>query len=95
VRRLQMNATAAYRLARGMRLRENEDGTGLLLVPEGVVNLNTTATATLALVDGTRDADAIVAALAERFEAQPGELADDVRSLLAALVERGFLLVSQ
>jgi len=90
-----MNATAAYRLARGMRLRENEDGTGLLLVPEGVVHLNTTATATLALVDGTRDADAIVAALAERFDAQPGELADDVRSLLAALVERGFLLVSQ
>jgi len=90
-----MNATATYRFARGMRLRENEDGTGLLLVPEGVVNLNATAIATLALVDGTRDFDAIVAALAERFDAQPGELADDVRSLLSALVERGFLMVAQ
>lgn len=89
-----MNATATYRLARGMRLRENEDGSGLLLVPEGVVNLNPTATATLALVDGTRDADAIATILAERYDAPEADLARDVRALLAALVERGFIVVT-
>lgn len=84
--------TGRYRLARGMRLRTTACETPLLLVPEGVVTLNDTAAATLALADGTRDVDEIVAALAVQFEADPAELAADVRALLASLAERGFVV---
>jgi pyrroloquinoline quinone biosynthesis protein D len=85
-----LEAMPAYRLARGVRLRLSGDGASLL-VPEGIVSLSETAAAILELVDGQRDAGAIAALLAARFEAPPGELARDVDEMLAALRERGFL----
>lgn len=83
--------TQRYRLARGMRLRRAPDGSATLLVPEGIVSLNETAAAALALADGTRDDDDIAAELARQFDAPDGAIADDVRELLADLAERGFL----
>ncbi len=80
-----------YRLARGMRLRREPDGSATLLVPEGIVSLNETAAAVLALADGTRDDDDIAAELARRFDAPDGTIADDVRTLLGELAEHGFL----
>ncbi len=87
-----MNATARYRFARGVRLRAGECGEAMLLVPEGIVKLNETATATLELVDGARDTSDIARALAERFDADPIELERDVRALLDAFVSRGFVI---
>ncbi|MBD5605771.1 MAG: pyrroloquinoline quinone biosynthesis peptide chaperone PqqD [Candidatus Eremiobacteraeota bacterium] len=81
----------AYRLARGVRLRREDDGTTLLLVPEGIVELNEPAAAALELADGTRTANEIVAALGERFDDPDGALDADVRVLLADLAERGFV----
>lgn len=86
-----MNATAQYRLARGIRLRLEPEGGGVLLVPEGLVTLSDSAAATLALVDGTRDVPAIVSALLAEFDADPGSLESDVRALLESFAERGFL----
>ncbi len=83
--------TNRYRLARGMRLHRDADGSASLLVPEGIVSLNETAAAALALADGTRDDDDIAAALAERFDDPEGTLASDVRALLDDLAECGFL----
>jgi coenzyme PQQ biosynthesis protein PqqD len=82
---------ALYRLARGVRLRQEADGEAMLLVPEGIVALNDTAAAALELADGSRDFDAIVSALAERFEASQAMLAQDVRELFDALASRGFV----
>jgi len=74
-----------------MRLHPDADGTATLLVPEGIVTLNETAAAALALADGTRDDESIVVELAERFDDPEGSIASDVRALLADLAERGFL----
>jgi len=83
---------STYRLARGVRLQHGPNGEGTLLVPEGIVELNDSALATLELVDGTRDARSIAALLSERYESDPTEMAADVAELLTALAERGFIV---
>jgi len=81
-----------YALARGIRLRREEDGSALLLVPEGIVTLNAPAAAALEMLgNGARDFDAIVAGLAADFDDPEGSLATDVRVLLDDLAERGYL----
>jgi pyrroloquinoline quinone biosynthesis protein D len=62
-------------------------------VPEGIVELNDTAGATLELLDGTRDPETLAAMLAEQFDAEPDELLADVRALLDGLAERGFIVI--
>lgn len=79
--------------ARGVRLRKEPDGTTMLLVPEGVVRLNVTAAAALALVDGRRTQGEIVAELEARgFDATAARIAEDVGALFARLRARRFLL---
>ena len=80
-----MNAgkPGAVRFARGVRFRRLEDGSGVLLVPEGVVTLTESAAAIAELVDGERGADAIAQTLAATYEAPAGEIARDVDDLLA------------
>lgn len=80
-----------YRLARGMRLRREADGSAVLLVPEAIVTLNATAAAIVELSDGSRDLDEIVRELGARFEADAATLASDAGQLTAALESRGFL----
>jgi coenzyme PQQ biosynthesis protein PqqD len=80
-----------YRLERGVRLRRQTGGDSMLLVPEGIVSLNDTAAAALELADGSRSFEAIVAVLAERFDAPLQTLSEDVRELLDAFVARGFV----
>jgi coenzyme PQQ biosynthesis protein PqqD len=80
-----------YRLARGVRLRRERDGSALLLVPEGIVELNDSAAATLELLAEARTLDELTASLRERFEADAGELRGDVQSLLDELCVRGFV----
>jgi len=82
---------ARYRLARGVRLRVEGDGTVLLLIPEGVVELNESAAATLELLDGARTVEDLVSALGERFEVAESDLRDDLETMLADLAERGFV----
>jgi pyrroloquinoline quinone biosynthesis protein D len=77
-------------LARGTRLdyddvRERH----VLLVPEGAVALNDTASAVLELCDGERTVGTIVAELGERYGGT--DVDDDVRELLVALAERGLV----
>ncbi len=81
----------AHKLARGVRLRREPDGSSLLLVPEGIVELNEPAAAALELANGSRSTDEIVAALSEQFDDPDGTLRADVFALLADLAERGFV----
>ncbi|SEM22949.1 pyrroloquinoline quinone biosynthesis peptide chaperone PqqD [Streptacidiphilus jiangxiensis] len=77
---------AAPRLRRGVRLSHDATrGADLVLQPEGVLVLNPTAAAVLALCDGRRSVDAVVAALGERY-AQVSRA--DVDELLARLAAR-------
>lgn len=84
--------THAHRLARGVRLRREADGSALLLIPEGIVTLNDTAAAVLELADGSRTVAEIAADLSRRFDADPASLESDVRELLDEFVTRGYVL---
>lgn len=79
------------RFARGVRFRRLDDGSGVLLVPEGVVNLTESAAAIAELVDGTRSVDAIAEILAGTFDAPPERIAGDVAELLARFERKTWL----
>ncbi|MBV9104098.1 MAG: pyrroloquinoline quinone biosynthesis peptide chaperone PqqD [Candidatus Eremiobacteraeota bacterium] len=84
-----MNATPVPAFERGVRLREEADGSAVLLVPEGVVRLNASAVAALRLLDGRRSIDDIVSALRESgYDAPEDHIAEDVRELFVRLRER-------
>ncbi|MDO8362946.1 MAG: HPr-rel-A system PqqD family peptide chaperone [Actinomycetota bacterium] len=53
--------------------------------------LNATAAAVWAAIDGARTADAIAADLAQRFEADPRHVRDDVAATLLQFAELGLL----
>jgi pyrroloquinoline quinone biosynthesis protein D len=79
------------RLLIGARLLYDEvRGEHVLLVPEGVVRLNTTAADVLELCDGERSLDEIVRALSARYDGF--DLRDDVQGLLDAMTQRGLVI---
>lgn len=74
---------ARPRLARSVRLQiDHATGQGVLLYPEGIVELNETAREILARCDG-RPLGEIVSDLTEEYDVDPGQLATDVRETLA------------
>ncbi len=81
----------AVRFARGVRFRRLQDGSGVLLVPEGVVTLSDSAAAAAELVDGVRPPDAIAAALASAYDAPLAVIEGDVRELLAGFAANTWL----
>ena len=87
--------TTALRPAfeRGVRLRTADDGSAMLLVPEGAVKLNPSAAAALALVDGQRTLDDIVAQLCARFAVSDARARDDVSALFERLRLRRMLVL--
>ena len=79
---------AQPRLAKGVRLQsDSTTGKGVLLFPEGVVELNETAHEILARCDG-RTVSEIIQALAEEYDIDPQMLAADVQETLADLQRR-------
>ena len=83
--------TAPVRLARGVRFRRLPDGAGVLLVPEGVVNLSETAAAVAELIDGVRSAGDIAAELARAFDAPRDRIEADVDELLVRFAGKTWL----
>jgi pyrroloquinoline quinone biosynthesis protein D len=79
---------SAPQLADGIRFRRSPDGSGALLIPEGVVNLNHSAAAIIELIDGARSSHEIAAELARRYGMDPSEIESDVSDLLERLSER-------
>lgn len=75
-----------WRLCRGVRLgHDTVRDTGVLLHPEGVLLLNETGAAVLALCDGTADVDGITVALSRRYTAVAAE---DVERFVLQLARR-------
>ena len=76
------------RLASGVRFQiDSTTGKGVLLFPEGILELNETAQEILTHCNGESLGE-IVRALVEEYEADPATLALDVRETLADLQRR-------
>lgn len=86
-----MNANARPKFGKGVRLRREADGAAMLLVPEGMLELNGTAAAALELVDGNRTLQEIADAVVSRFDVTPDEANDGLHELFDRLAERGFV----
>lgn len=80
-------------LARGVRLQiDVSSGEPVLLFPEGVLHLNPTAHDIVSRCDGQRTTEAIVASLADEYEADGGMLRGDVLDCLRDLHQRNLLV---
>ena len=78
-------------LARGIRFRRTADNQGVLLIPEGVVNLNASAAAIVELIDGKRSSAEIVSDLCSRFEVSERNMQEDVEALMRRFASRAWL----
>lgn len=63
----------------------------LLLYPEGALVLNPTGHSILEALDGERDLDQVVEALAAEYDEDPEAIRSDVETFLAGVDERGLL----
>jgi pyrroloquinoline quinone biosynthesis protein D len=85
---IEIADAAQPRLAKGVRLQtDSATGKSVLLFPEGIVELNETASEILARCDG-RTLNEIVRALAEEYDADLVALAADVRETFGDLYQR-------
>ena len=81
-------------LAPGVRLQTDSlSGEPLLVFPEGVLFLNSTAHDIVCRCDGTNSASQIISAMAQEYEASEGELREDVLECLENLLQRRLLIV--
>jgi pyrroloquinoline quinone biosynthesis protein D len=84
-----MELNSIPRLAPGCRLHPTD---GVLLIPEGTLNLSGPSREILAMLDGKRTVADLVAALVQQYQgADEKEIGDDVLSLLNRLQQRGVL----
>ncbi|TDP45938.1 pyrroloquinoline quinone biosynthesis peptide chaperone PqqD [Zavarzinia compransoris] len=82
------------RLAPGVRLSfDQRRQSWILQAPERVVLLDAIGADVLKHVDGKTATAAIVASLAEEYDASADEIAGDIADLIADLAERGLLVV--
>ena len=80
------------RFARGVRLHHDRARERwVVMAPERMFVPDETALEVLQLVDGARDVEAIVDALAAKFDAPRDVIATDVRAMIDDLVARGAL----
>jgi pyrroloquinoline quinone biosynthesis protein D len=80
------------RFAPGVRLHHDQArARWVVMAPERMFVPDETALEVLRLVDGIRDLDAIVAALAAKFDAPRDVIAADVRAMVEDLIARGAL----
>lgn len=86
-----MNAEARPKFGKGVKLRQDPDGSAMLLIPEGTLMLNRSAAVALELVDGKRTLAEIVEAVVEHFDVAPDQAADDLNELFDRLTQRGFV----
>jgi coenzyme PQQ biosynthesis protein PqqD len=79
---------------RGVRLRTEDDGSAMLLIPEGAIKLNASAAAALGLVNGERTLDEIIREICVRFDVADARARDDVTALFERLRLRRMLVLS-
>ncbi len=78
----ELNVEQSLRIRRGFRLQwEPVQNSHVLLYPEGMIQLNESASHILKLVDGKRTIEQIIARLQEQFPDVPG-LDEDVMTFM-------------
>ena len=76
-------------LATGVRMQTDATtGEPILLFPEGVMHLNSTAQEVVSRCDGKTSVEAIIAALAEEYDESADTLRGDVLECLGELQQR-------
>jgi len=91
-RRLVVDAGTCLRFAAHVRFRHDETrGRWVVLAPERLLLPDEPAVEILKLIDGERTVDAVVDALAQRFNAPRAVIAADVTALLQDLADKGVL----
>ncbi|WP_426955128.1 pyrroloquinoline quinone biosynthesis peptide chaperone PqqD [Muricoccus radiodurans] len=86
---------SVLRFARGMRLREDPArGRWVVVGPERLFVPDETALEILRLLDGARSVDAVVDALAARYDAPREAIATDVIAMLDDLAAKGVVAPS-
>ena len=91
MRATTISGPAQPRLTSGVRLQtDSVTGKGVLLYPEGIIQLNETAHEIVSLCDG-RSVVEIVQALAKEYDADVAALASDVQETLADLYQRNLI----
>ncbi len=81
-----MQPTDKPRLPRGVKLRHDDvRQRWTLLAPERIFEIDATAASVLQLCDGERDLAAIVAVLAQRYNAPEAVIEKDVAAMLGDL----------
>ena len=88
-----MTAGQIPRLARGCRLREDQDQGWVLLIPEGVLRLSGPGPHILQRCDGARTFGEIVAELGQEFAADTARVEAETGAFLERLVERRIVVV--
>jgi pyrroloquinoline quinone biosynthesis protein D len=90
--RAVVDADSVPALARGVKLRfDQARDAWVLLAPERVLMPDEIAVEILKRCDGKATVAAIVADLARTFEAEPAQVAGDVRAFVQDLVDKGTL----
>jgi pyrroloquinoline quinone biosynthesis protein D len=83
---MEIGARSRPHLPKGVKLKRDEvRERWTLLAPERIFEIDTTAVTVLELCDGERDLEAIVAELAERYNAPRAVIEKDVVAMLADL----------
>ncbi|MGC9958395.1 pyrroloquinoline quinone biosynthesis peptide chaperone PqqD, partial [Roseiarcus sp.] len=83
---MELNSQSKPHLPRGVKLKRDEvRERWTLLAPERIFEVDATAATVLELCDGERDLKAIVAELAERYNAPSAVIEKDVVAMLADL----------
>ncbi|MDW7748223.1 pyrroloquinoline quinone biosynthesis peptide chaperone PqqD [Halomonas sp.] len=90
---IPIDGRSVCRLRPGWRLQwEEAQQRHVLLYPEGMVQLNDTAGAILAELDGQRDVDAVIAILQARYpEAPAAAIAEDVHEFMVDAAQQGWI----
>ncbi|WFM70548.1 pyrroloquinoline quinone biosynthesis peptide chaperone PqqD [Halomonas sp. CKK8] len=88
-----IDGRSVCRLRPGWRLQwEEAQQRHVLLYPEGMVQLNDTAGAILAQLDGQRDVDAVIATLQAHYpEAPATAIAEDVHEFMVDAAQQGWI----
>lgn len=89
-----MNAGQVPALAPGVRFRRDAKRGGILLIPEGVVNLNGSAAAIVELINGDRSVGQIVNELQRLYPVDEDKLSADVDELLQRLAAKTWVIVA-
>jgi pyrroloquinoline quinone biosynthesis protein D len=90
--RLAVDAGTTLRFAAHVKFRHDETrGRWIVLAPERLLLPDELAVEILKLIDGARSVEAVVDALAQRFEAPRAVIANDVVALLQDLADKGVL----